>query len=182
MKPAITPTQREVRFREDELIVSKTDLKGRITYANRIFMRVADYPEEKLIGVQHNIIRHPDMPRGAFKHLWDTLARGEEWFGFVKNMTSRGDFYWVFANVTPDVENGQVVGYYSVRRQAAPGAIETMTPIYAEMLRVEKEAGPARACDASLAWLGTQLKAQGKSYERFVLDLYRKSLGTRGVL
>ena len=84
MKPKITPTNVEVRFLPEEIIVSKTDLKGRITYANRVFMRVADYSEDDLLGVQHNIVRHPDMPRGAFRHLWDTIQRGEEWFGFVK--------------------------------------------------------------------------------------------------
>jgi aerotaxis receptor len=93
MKPKITPTNVEVRFSPDEIIVSKTDLKGRITYANRVFMRVADYSEDDLLGVQHNIVRHPDMPRGAFRHLWDTIQRGEEWFGFVKNMTAKGHYY-----------------------------------------------------------------------------------------
>ncbi|WP_126443699.1 PAS domain-containing protein [Sulfuricystis multivorans] len=172
MKPQIVPTQREVSFAPDEFIVSKTDLKGRITYANRVFMRVADYAEDQLLGVQHNIVRHPDMPRGAFKHLWDTIQNGREWFGFVKNMTSRGDFYWVFANVTADYLDGQMIGYYSVRRQAPRKAIEVMAPIYAEMLRIEREAGPAQACEASLAWLTAQLAAKKVSYERLVLDLF----------
>ena len=173
MKPNIVPTQREKHFGADEFIITKTDLKGRITYANRVFMRMADYPEEALLGVQHNIVRHPDMPRGAFKHLWDTIQSGREWFGFVKNMASNGDFYWVFANVTPDYENGQMIGYFSVRRQAPQKAIDFITPIYAEMLRIEREAGPAKACDASLAWLNQQLAAKGLSYERLVLDLFQ---------
>jgi aerotaxis receptor len=175
VKPQIVPTQREVMFSTDEFIVSKADLKGRITYANRVFMRVADYPEDQLLGVQHNIVRHPDMPRGAFKHLWDTIQTGKEWFGFVKNMTSRGDFYWVFANVTPDYQDGRIVGYYSVRRQAPKKAIEVMAPIYAEMLRIEREAGPAQACEASLAWLTQQLAARKVSYERLVLDLFHQA-------
>lgn len=175
MKRSITPTQREVTFDANEFIVSKTDTTGRITYANRVFMRVADYAEHELLGVQHNIVRHPDMPRGAFKHLWDTLQRGDEWIGFVKNMTSRGDHYWVFANVSPDRQAGQVIGYYSVRRQAPRRAIETLTPIYAEMLRIEREAGAARACEASLAWLTDTLQKMGKTYEELVLDLFENS-------
>jgi aerotaxis receptor len=172
MKPKITPTNVEVRFSPDEIIVSKTDLKGRITYANRVFMRVADYSEEDLLGVQHNIVRHPDMPRGAFRHLWDTIQRGEEWFGFVKNMTAKGHYYWVFANVTVDRFGDEVLGYYSVRRQAPPQAIEAIAPIYAEMLRIEREAGPAKACEASLAWLTQKLEALGTTYEALVLELF----------
>lgn len=184
MKARITPTNTEITFAPGEVIVSKTDLKGRITYVNRLFMRVSDYPEEKLVGFQHNVIRHPDMPRGAFKHLWDTLARGEEWFGLVKNMTSAGHYYWVFANVTPDVEAGRTVGYFSVRRQAPRSAIEAIAPIYAQMLRVERETGAARACEASLAWLTQTLDELGTSYRPFVLDLYQnrqeRPLATRG--
>lgn len=173
MKPAISPTQREQHFSADEFIVSKTDLKGRITYVNRVFMRVADYAEDQLLGMQHNIVRHPDMPRGAFKHLWDTLQNDQEWLGFVKNMTARGDFYWVFANVTPDYdENGVKIGYYSVRRQAPQAAIDYMAPIYAEMLRIERGTSAARACEASIAWLTQQLAAKGVSYEQLVLDLF----------
>jgi len=78
MKPCITPTQTEVTFSPSEIIVSKTDPKGRITYINRVFMRVSNFTEEDALGVQHNIVRHPDMPRGAFKHLWDTLKSGKE--------------------------------------------------------------------------------------------------------
>lgn len=173
MKRCITPTQTEVTFSPDEIIVSKTDRTGRITYANRVFMRVANYAEEELLGVQHNIVRHPDMPRGAFKHLWDTLKSGKEWFGFVKNMTKEGHYYWVFANVTPDVEAGQLIGYFSVRRQAPRRAIETMAPIYAEMLRIEQQVGPARACEASLSWLYAELERRGTAYEPFVLSLYQ---------
>lgn len=176
MKPKITPTGVEVSFGADKFIVSKTDTAGRITYANRVFMRIADYAEDELLGVQHNIVRHPDMPRGAFKHLWDTLSSGqEEWIGFVKNMTRSGDHYWVFANVTPDRQAGQVIGYYSVRRPAPRRAIETLAPVYAEMLRVERAAGPARACEASLAYLTATLAGMGKSYEQLVLDLFENS-------
>ena len=90
-------------------------------------------------------------------------------------MASNGDFYWVFANVTPDYEDGKMIGYYSVRRQAPQKAIEFITPIYAEMLRIEREAGAAKACAASLAWLQQQLAAKSVGYERLMLDLFHQA-------
>lgn len=172
MKGKITPTNRELKLDEDDVIVSKTDLKGRITYANRIFMQIANYPEKDLLNVQHNIVRHPDMPRGAFKLLWDTLKAEKEFFGYVKNMTADGDYYWVFANVTPDRDaQGRVVGYFSVRRKPKPSAIATMQSVYQEMLEVERKAGPANAPDASIAHVVAKLKSLGTTYDRFILSL-----------
>ncbi|MEW8263014.1 MAG: PAS domain S-box protein, partial [Candidatus Thiodiazotropha taylori] len=86
MKPNVTPTTREIIMDENDFIVSKTDLKGRITYANRIFMKIAGYAEHELLNVQHNIIRHPDMPRGVFRLLWNVIESGQECFAYVKNM------------------------------------------------------------------------------------------------
>lgn len=157
---------------EQEIIVSKTDRKGRITYANRVFMRIADYGEEELLGAQHNIIRHPDMPRGVFRFLWNTVMTGQEFFGFVKNMASNGDHYWVFANITPDYDQGEVVGYHSMRRCPPRAAVEFFEGVYAEMRKVEAGADKATAPDASLAWLEATLKAKGVAYEQLVLDLY----------
>ncbi len=172
MKTRIIPTQHEVSLRDDEFIVSKTDTKGRITYANRVFMSIADYSEDRLLGVQHNIIRHPDMPRGVFRFMWNTLKQGDEFFGYVKNMTARGDYYWVLANVTPDLdENDQLVGYFSVRRKPKRSALDTVIPIYQEMLALEQRSGPAQAPDASMALLSDKLKGLGMSYERFVLSI-----------
>ncbi len=172
MKPKITPTQREVMLADDDVIVSKTDLTGRITYANRTFMRIANYSERELLNVQHNLIRHPDMPRGAFKLLWDTLKTEREFFAYVKNMTSEGHHYWVFANVTPDRDaSGQVVGYFSVRRKPSREAIATIEGIYREMLEVERQAGPASAPDASIRHVVEKLKQLGTTYDRFILGL-----------
>lgn len=172
MKAKITPTQHEVILGDSDIIVSKTDLKGRITYANRIFMRIANYPEKDLLHQQHNIVRHPDMPRGAFKLLWDTLEGGQEFFGYVKNMTSEGHFYWVFANVTPDMDDqGRVIGYFSVRRKTRPSAVAAIQSIYREMLEVERQAGPAKAPAASIAFVSEKLKSLGTTYDRFILGL-----------
>lgn len=172
MKLKITPTQQEVLLGGDEVIVSKTDLTGRITYVNRAFMRVANFAEADVLGEQHNLVRHPDMPRGAFKLLWDMLKQEREFFGYVKNITSEGHYYWVFANVTPDRDaHGKHIGYFSVRRKPNRKAIETMESIYREMLSVESSAGVANAPAASIEFLQSKLKAQGTTYDRFILSL-----------
>ena len=172
MKYKVQPTSREKLMRENDFIVSKTDLKGRITYGNRIFIEFSGYSEQELLGVPHNIIRHPDMPRGVFKFLWDTLAQEKEVFAYVKNMAKDGSFYWVFANVTPDYDaSGKVVGYLSVRRAPKRAAVDVLSGVYKMMLAEEERAGPRDACDASLALLGNVLKEKGLSYEELVLAL-----------
>jgi aerotaxis receptor len=172
MKLKITPTQQEVSLQEEDIIVSKTDLTGRITYVNRAFMKIANFSESESLGQQHNLVRHPDMPRGAFKLLWDTLKQGQEFFGYVKNFTSDGHFYWVFANVTPDRDaSGQIIGYFSVRTKPSKEAVKTMQAVYQEMLAVESRAGAAKAPAASVEFLQAKLKSLGTTYERFVLSL-----------
>jgi PAS domain S-box-containing protein len=110
----------EVTFTQNEQLVSTTDTQGIITYANDSFCRVSGYTREQLIGQHHNIVRHPDMPKEAFKDLWEKLKRGESWRGMVKNLCKDGSFYWVDAYVTPLLEDGNLVGYQSVR--ACPSA------------------------------------------------------------
>lgn len=172
MKNKQTPTQHERVMREDDFIVSKTDLKGHITYCNRVFIEFSGYDAPELMGQQHNIVRHPDMPRGVFKFLWDTLEQKKECFAFVKNLCKDGSFYWVFANVTPDLDaNGLVVGYFSVRRKASAAAIALMTGLYKGMLEEERKVGPKEACAASLALLSKVLQQKGVSYEQLVLSL-----------
>jgi len=179
MKPSITPTNIEHKMSENDFIVSKTDLKGRLTYVNRIFMRMAQLSEIELLNVQHNVIRHPDMPRGVFRFLWNTLKQEEEFFGFVKNMCANGDYYWVFANITPDRGlNGDIKGYYSVRRQPPKNAIQTIIPLYAEMLAIEKRAGPKEAPDKSIAYLQQFLADNNTSYRDLVLNLFNDRTGT----
>lgn len=172
MKPNITPLARERKMREEDFIVSKTDPKGRITYANRIFMEFAGYREHQLLGVQHNIIRHPDMPRAVFRFMWETLQSGREFFGYVKNLSSDGSFYWVFANVTPTFDrNGRIAGYYSVRRKPRSAALQAVAPLYAEMLAKEQQVGPRDAIDASRAILEQAVGSCELGYEGFVLGL-----------
>ena len=124
MKKNIQPIDRERKLRVEDFIVSKTDPSGRITYCNRVFMEIAGYAESELLGQQHNIIRHPDMPRVVFHLLWQTLSNGREFFGYIKNLCKDGSYYWVFANLTPTFDaGGRIVGYYSVRRRPTAQAI-----------------------------------------------------------
>jgi PAS domain S-box-containing protein len=172
MKYKVEPTSQEKSMREHDFIVSKTDLKGRITYGNEIFIEYSGYTEEELLGAPHNIIRHPDMPRGVFKFLWDNIAQGKEVFAYVKNMAKDGSFYWVQANVTPDYDTqGNIIGYLSVRRAPKRSAIQVVDGLYKQMLAAEVAAGPKDACNASLALLVGVLKEKGLSYEELVLAI-----------
>lgn len=172
MKNQITPTNKEIMMNDEDFIVSKTDLKGRITYANRIFMSIAGYRESELLGTQHNILRHPDMPRGVFLLLWNMIESGEECFAYVKNMSKNGDHYWVFANVTVDYDQqGNPIGYFSVRRKPRRAAIEAITPVYEEMMRIEQQAGPRDAAKTSLGWLQSVLESQNTIYQEYIHTL-----------
>lgn len=177
MKRKILPTRNEVRLADDEFIVSKTDPKGRITYANRTFMRISGFPEAELLGVQHNVVRHPDMPRGVFKLLWDTLERGDEFFGYVKNLCRDGSYYWVLANITPDHDvQGKLRGYYSVRRKPRAEAVAQAQALYAQMLEIERASATQDAVARSLAHLQQHLQAASTDYLGFVLDSLRQSV------
>ena len=172
MKYKVTPTQQERVMREDDFIISKTDLKGRISYCNRIFIEFSGYTEAELLGAPHNLIRHPDMPRGVFKLLWDTVSAGNEIFAYVKNMSKDGGFYWVIANVTPNRDlQGTIEGYFSARRKPSRGAISAVSDLYRSMLEEEQRAGPRDACAASLGMVNNILSQKGVSYEQFVLSL-----------
>ena len=172
MKNKIQPTNKERVMRETDFIVSKTDPKGRLTYGNETFIEFAGFTEAELLGEQHNIIRHPDMPRGVFKYLWDNISQGKEVFAYVKNMSKDGGFYWVFANVTPDYDaNGNIVGYFSVRRAPKRSALSVIEGLYRQMLEAEKQAGPRDACDASLRLLVNVLQEKGMAYEQLILSI-----------
>jgi len=175
MKQKITPTTTRRNLGPEDFIVSKTDTKGRITYANRIFMDICGFPEPELLNVQHNIIRHPDMPRGVFKFMWDTLKAGDEFIGFAKNLCADGSYYWVFANITPDYDkDGKLQGYYSVRRNPPQSAIDVLTPVYKEMLAIEKRSSAKEAPEKSIAYLVDVVGQVGaKSYNSLVLNLYK---------
>lgn len=126
-------TQTELKPPEDQTLISVTDLKGRITYANKAFISMSGYMEEELMGQPHNIIRHPDMPEEAFRDLWATIEAGIPWTGVVKNRRKNGDYYWVRANATPMRDGDRIVGYLSVRTPATEAEKVACTALYATM-------------------------------------------------
>jgi PAS domain S-box-containing protein len=130
MKINMPVTQKEIELSDTSSIVSKTDLKGHITYINRDFIEISGFVESELIGKNHNIIRHPDMPPGAFADLWNTVKAGKPWNGMVKNRCKNGDHYWVEANVAPLREKGEVTGYMSVRSKATRQQIDEADALY----------------------------------------------------
>jgi aerotaxis receptor len=131
---------REVPYPDGKLIVSRTDPAGVITHANQAFVDMSGYTREELIGQPHHILRHPDMPAAAFKDLWDTLARGVAWQGYVKNLRKDGAYYWVFATAIPNVREGRVVGYTSVRRKPSATRVRECVDLYARMRAEELSA------------------------------------------
>ena len=118
MKKNLPTTENEVSLSEDTVITSTTDAKGAITYVNKDFLDISGFSEDELMGVNHNIVRHPDMPPAAFADLWDTIKTGKAWMGLVKNRCKSGDFYWVDAFVTPVKKNGEITSYESTRVKA----------------------------------------------------------------
>jgi PAS domain S-box-containing protein len=160
----------ERKMNENDFIVSKTDLKGKITYCNRIFIEMAEYTEEELLGAPHNIIRHPDMPKAVFQLLWDRIQKKEEVFAFVLNQTKNKNDYWVFANVTASLDvRGNIIGYYSVRRKPNPKAIEIIKPLYAQMLQAERSGGVS----ASSKILTDLLEKKGMSYDELIIAIQK---------
>ena len=123
----------EVKLSIDTMIVSETDAKGNIIFANSDFCDIAGYTIEELIGKPHNIVRHKDMPKAAFEDLWKTVKSGKPWKGFVKNATKSGDYYWVFATVFPFTSCDGSKGYISCRRTASRNEIEKYENIYKNM-------------------------------------------------
>lgn len=123
-------TDIETPYPDGKLIVSTTDKLGVITHANKAFIDMSGYSEEELIGVPHAILRHPDMPAAAYRDLWDTVRCGDKWQGFVKNLRKDGGYYWVKATVIPNIRNGKLMSYTSVRRKPSRNKIEEHIKLY----------------------------------------------------
>jgi len=134
MRNNLPTTDVEHSFAIDQFLVSKTDTKGIVTYCNRLFIELAGFAEDELLGKPHNLVRHPDMPEAAFADLWRTVQAGQEWNGIVKNRCQNGDYYWVDAQVTPSFsKSGDIVGYMSVRRKPTQDQIDSAAALYAQM-------------------------------------------------
>ena len=126
-------TDIETAFPEGKLIVSCTNTEGIITQCNQAFVDMSGFTREELIGQPHCILRHQDMPKAAFADLWATVQAGNKWRGYVKNLRKDGGYYWVHAVVVPNVREGKVVGYTSVRRKPSRTKIESIIPVYADL-------------------------------------------------
>ncbi|QDF36764.1 methyl-accepting chemotaxis protein [Bradyrhizobium symbiodeficiens] len=140
MRKNFPVTDVEYPVSDETLIVSRTDLKGKLTYFNEDFLAAAGFTSAELMGQPHNIVRHPDMPPEAFDNLWDTLKAGKPWLGAVKNRRKNGDFYWVLATASPIRENGQVKGYTSIRTKLPADQRKLAEEVYAA-IREKKSHG-----------------------------------------
>ena len=164
-------TGRERKLSPEDTIVSKTDIQGKITYANDVFLNISGYQEKELLGAPHSVVRHPHMPRCVFKLLWDTLARGEEIFAYVLNRCKNGDHYWVFAHVTPSYDlNNKLIGYHSSRRAPKQEAVNAVIPLYKQLLEIEKQ-GRKEGLEASMKAVIDLLATQKIPYDKFVFSL-----------
>lgn len=166
---SVTPSGIARTFDANEMIVSKTDLKGHIRYVNDVFIRVSAYQERDLIGAPHNLIRHPDVPAGVFLLLWQTIGAGKEIFSYLNNLARDGAHYWVFAHVTPSFDPaGRVVGYHSTRRNVPPQLLPGIEKLYAEVRAAERKVhNQHQAAEAGLALLTERLEEFG-GYEQWV--------------
>lgn len=166
---------RERTFPADEIIVSKTDPKGRLVYVNDVFLDVSGYGEDEVIGQPHSIIRHPEMPRCIFKLLWDRISGGDEIFAYVNNRAKNGDNYWVLAHVTPCFhgDGKTIVGYHSNRRLPGRQAVRGMADLYRGLLAEENRHADRKAgLAASFAMLrNTVAEAGFDSYDHFIFSI-----------
>jgi len=134
----VTPIDEEY-FYEGSVIISQTDLKGNIVYANKMFCEISGYTAEELVGQAHNIIRHPDMPKAAFAKMWQTISSGQVWNGLVKNLRKDGLYYWVDTEILPiRNDNDEVTGYIAARKPASRKNITEIQENYSKMLELEE--------------------------------------------
>jgi PAS domain S-box-containing protein len=162
------PVDVEKTFSENEIVVSKTDLRGRITYGNELFVALSGYEQDEILGQPHNMIRHPKMPKVVFKLLWDTVKAGQEINAFVINMAKGGEYYWVLANVTPSFDkNDRIIGFHSTRRRPNRKALEIIKPLYDVLLRNEIVGG----MHESEKILNNTLKSKGMNYDEFIFSI-----------
>ncbi|HBC09407.1 MAG TPA: chemotaxis protein [Rhodospirillaceae bacterium] len=167
-------TGKEAFFGDNEIIVSKTDLKGHITYANDVFLDIAGYTEAEVLGKPHSLIRHPHMPRCIFKLLWETISGGGELFAFVMNRCKNGDHYWVLAHVTPSRNtDNQIIGYHSNRRVPNRKVLEgTIIPLYDRLLKKEESFDSRKeGMNAAFGDITQMLQSKGVAYDEFIARL-----------
>ncbi len=160
----------EIKFSKKKFIVSKTDLKGKIIFINKNFSEVSGYTESELIGVPHNVLRHPDMPRAVFYLVWQKLLAGNKISGVIKNLAKDGRYYWVIADFEPKRDkDGNITTLTAFRRAAPQDVIDTTEELYATMVAIEKKHG----MEKSLAYLEGFLEEHNLSYDEFIAELIK---------
>jgi aerotaxis receptor len=183
MRVNLPVTSSEVRVREDQILISRTDTKGRIIYANPAFVEISGYTREELIGKAHNVVRHPDMPSEAFADLWHTLESGRSWAGMVKNRSKDGGFYWVLASVTPIFENGEVAAYSSVRTSPTDEQIALADAFYARLREGQARGWKVKAGRPERAGVGRVLAALGFPLRRGMrARMFRTTMASAGLV
>ena len=162
------PIDKEILLDDTKIIMSKTDAKGFIEYANDYFMQICGYDEWELMAENHNVIRHPDMPRIVFKLLWKRLHKGENIHALVKNLAKDGSYYWVITNFeTQYDENGKIIAHFSRRKKPPRYAIDAIIPIYKKLVELEEAGG----MKASEEFLLQYLDDRKHTYDSFILSV-----------
>lgn len=169
------PIDNEIKLNTKRYIVSKTDPEGVIEYGNDYFVSVTGYKESELIGKPHSIIRHPDMPRIAFKLMWDRISKGGNFIAVVKNLAKDGSYYWVVTDFEPKIDpiTNEIISYTAFRKAASQKAIDIISPIYAKLLEIEKEGG----MEASEKFLRGFLEDKNTTYDDFIDEV----VGNKGL-
>lgn len=164
-----TPIDNEIKLSSKRYIVSKTNPKGVIEYGNDYFVEISGYSETELVGQPHNIVRHPDMPKIAFKLMWDRIKDGKNFMAVVKNLAKDGSYYWVVTDFEPKIDSitNEIISHTAFRKAAPQDAIDTMTPIYAKLLELEQSGG----IEASEKYLREFLEQNNTTYDNFINEL-----------
>ena len=170
-----TPTDIEIKLSSKRYIVSKTDAKGIIEYGNDYFVEISGYSESELIGQPHSIVRHPDMPKIVFKMMWDRINSGQNIMAVVKNLAKNGNYYWVVTEFEPkrDTLTNEIISHTAFRKAAPQSAVDTVAPIYAKLLELEKDGG----MDASERFLREFLETNNTTYDDYINSL----VGNKGI-
>lgn len=161
-----TPSDREVDWNKNKVLLSKTDTKGTILYANEDFIDVSGYDEFELIGQPHNLIRHPDMPKVIFKFLWDSIKAGKNIHAIIKNMSKTGRYYWVITDFKIIADSdGEIVGYFGTRKSVPEDiVVKFIEPLYKKLLHIEEASGMS----ASEEYLVGFLEERKKTYMEYI--------------
>jgi putative sensor len=168
-----TPIDREVGWNKSQVVISETDVYGRITNVNDVFCNVCGYSPDEMIGQPHSIIRHPDMPKLIFKLLWDNLKAGNNFIGVIKNLAKSGEYYWVITDFEMRCDSMGNITHYIARRKSVPKAVieNYVAPLYETLLKLEKVGG----MELSTRFFKNYLAKQGKDYIDFIIDVMNEN-------